>query len=227
MCDKLNGTDSGAHPHQFEVITNSAIEQTIAPVNNRKWWLLVHKTFANEHLSWMLPEDCQSLDCLKGHSNYDDILSEFILVSAAALHPEQVFFASSYQHANAHVEVCDCDQNYYLTQNYTWFLKKLQEGMFAWVDVLCIAPAGHTLPEAFKYMGDLYNQSVVIADYLQHPKHWFAAEKRGWIYQESAFTALSSIALDKEAWSTPLGKPHIKMLPRQMFEIQECDIMCL
>jgi hypothetical protein len=195
-CDITADTDT--HPHQFDHIA-------VPLINNRPWWLLVHKQLADEYPVLLPSRITVSLDCLKGHCNYDEILSEFLLVPAQELNPQQPFFSSSYQHAKATVDLCDDGKSYYLSQNYVWFLKKLQPGMFAWVDVLCIAPAGHTLQQAFGYMGDLYRQSVVIADYLQHPMHWVAAETRGWIYQESAFTALSHISMDKEAWSSPLG----------------------
>jgi hypothetical protein len=190
---------SGSHPQ------NHIFTRMHAPLpNNRSWWLLVHNEFAQGNVE-LLPHAI-TLDCLKGHDNYDVILEEFLLMPASALNNDQPFYASSYQHTNASVQVCDNSKSYYLSQNYIWFLKKLTVGVFAWIDVLCISPARHTLQEAFSYMGDLYKQSQVIADYLQHPKHWLSAEKRGWIYQESAFTVLSHIAMDVEQWGSPLGK---------------------
>jgi hypothetical protein len=169
----------------------------------RPWWLLVHREFAVENPELLAIS--RPLDVLRGHTNYTDIIAEFLLVPAQALNPDQHFYASSYQHADASVQKCDNGVSYYLSRNYVWFLKKLKKGLFAWIDVLCIAPAGQTLSDAFLYMGTLYSQAQVLADYLKAPRQWFAAEKRGWIYQESAFTTLSVAALDKSEWNSLLG----------------------
>lgn len=144
-------------------------------------------------------------DCLRRHKNYSSKLDNFVLVSGESVGEEVKFYSASYQHRDACMSPAEGSKEYYLTGNYEWFLDILCVGQYGWLDVLCIAPAGQDLQYDFNYMGELYCQSIVIAEYLEHPVKWALACNRGWIYQESAFTNLSSINFNAQNWSSIYG----------------------
>jgi hypothetical protein len=62
-----------------------------------------------------------------------------------------------------------------------------------WVDVLCIAPSGQTLKNAFGYMGRLYLDSEVHLCWLQQDS--LEPLTRGWIFQECQRSRLSDYTM--------------------------------
>jgi hypothetical protein len=139
-----------------------------------------------------------SLDAwFKGHRNWRSGApwDQLQVVERRKLPKETKSSVISYRHDQTS-PMC---QGKYLPQNTLAVLEDLVrtcgaealEGL--WVDVLCIAPLGHTLNFAFGYMGRLYLDSEVHMCWLL--QNSLEPLTRGWIFQECQRSRLSDYTM--------------------------------
>lgn len=88
-----------------------------------------------------------------------------------------------------------------MPSNNEWFVRYVvQQQVLGWIDYTAHDfgdPA--LLPGVIESMGKIYSTFNVVPQYLLDPTKTAAAMKRGWIFQESAFTTIETPVLDQYA----------------------------
>ena len=85
------------------------------------------------------------------------------------------------------------DNEWATPANYGWFLELCKEhGWVGWFDFMSNVVVNVDPAETVAYMGQLYAESIVVAQGLYDPAALLAALNRAWVFQETALGPLDA-----------------------------------
>ncbi|KAL1529012.1 hypothetical protein AB1Y20_010333 [Prymnesium parvum] len=180
-----------APPHACATLRERALRDGI--------WFVVHRSLLAE----IAYDECLDLyECFFAyHPNGGPWTAGFVCVrlsEAAILSQRERIRMSSYRwemHQDADPQRSG---DFVCPGNFRWFLELIERRrLIGWVDF--IANIGVNVPkeQTLAYMGQLYAELIVSADWLHDVGRLEVALKRGWIFQESAFTELDGDGVEK------------------------------
>uniref|UniRef100_A0A7S4C495 Uncharacterized protein n=1 Tax=Chrysotila carterae TaxID=13221 RepID=A0A7S4C495_CHRCT len=161
------------------------------PAHSGKWFI-IHKSHRAE---FEFEEACDIwAQFFAVHPNASEYLKQF---EAVKLCDDQIvkqrnrIRLSSYKWEDVKGVSCGGVDKFAIPSNYTWFLQVLEKYHYiGWMDFMANVVVNVPTGETVDYMGELYSQSVVIADWMFDTSKLSPAMSRAWIFQEMTFGAM-------------------------------------
>ena len=170
---------------------SSAVAHYEARPTRTGMWFLVHREVLGSIECENTVDIFQEFFAL--HPNCDDRVKSFIAVqlSYVQLKRQSARIRMASYRWEAVKGVGEGDSEFAIPQNYGWFLDHIQANrQIGWLDFVANVGINVPIHETIAYMGQLYAQQIVVADWLLSLAKLEEAMTRGWIYQESAFGTL-------------------------------------
>lgn len=170
---------------------NAALSFAKRPVRSGMWFVC--------HKDILSSIECEEsvdffVEFFSLHPNCDTRVKDFVAIklSPAQLDKQKARTRiSSYRWVN--VKGVGEESEYAIPQNYGWFLDFIKANkQIGWMDFMANVAINVPTPVTLEYMGQLYAEQTVVADWLMSLDSLDKALPRGWIFQESAFGTLDA-----------------------------------